>query len=89
MVDIGDALPNRVIRHLFGRANAADAAAFDLNVSDLADINSVARQVDVVRRLATGELYRARALSERSIGFIGTAIKRLLELGGPDLLQDR
>ena len=66
---IGDALRGRIVGDLLRRADAADAAAIDLDVADLAVVDQMARHVDIVRRLAAGEPHLAAAsAAQRAIG---------------------
>ena len=57
VIDVGHALPHRIVRDLLGRADAADTPAIDLNEADLAVVDQMARHMHVVRRLRRGRAY--------------------------------
>ena len=82
MVHIGHAALRRIVRHPFRRADPADPPAINLDETDSAVVDQVARHVRVVSTLATRQLYLVAALCQRSVCLVGSGLKRLLQPDG-------
>ena len=79
MIDIGHAALHSIIGNALGRAYAANAAAIDLHVGDLAVVDKLAGHVEIMRGFAAGNADLAAAGSQCAIGIIGAAEKRLFK----------
>ena len=87
VVDVGHAPVRGIVRDLLRWADAADAAAIDLDEADAAEVDEVARHGCIVRSLAAGELHLRRAARQGAIGLERAGLERLLEPDGTRRLQ--
>ncbi len=81
MVDVGHAALGCIVAYILGRADAADAAAIDLDEIDLAIVDNLPRHLLIVRRLAAGDFYRLRHSFERRILRQRSGVERFLQPG--------
>src|ERR1700722_3879044 len=87
VVDEGDLVGNRIVGNAFGRTDPADAAAIDLNVTNMAKIDEVLGHIEIMRSLAAGELEVFAATRKRAVGVEGARVKRLFQPTGTNLLE--